>query len=143
MKSTIRGRPLLLVTYLSASVLLLGTGCSSKPDGEKVAPAASHALASEASAAVILAPGTTFSATPNPVPAGNPVTKLTWTTKVPGVEVHIGSPDGRLFAKDGGVSSAVTGSWVTNNMTFYLQDGTATNPSDKSATLASLTVKVK
>jgi len=141
MTSPIQVRALLLVTCLSSSFLLLGTGCSAKPDSEKVTPAASQTAA--APAAVILVPGTTFSAEPNPVPASNPVTKLTWSAKVSEVEVRIGSPDGKLFARNAGQASAVTGNWVYNNMTFYLQDGTAKNPTDKDATLATLTVLVK
>jgi hypothetical protein len=92
---------------------------------------------------VILVPGTTFSAEPNPVPASNPVTKLIWSAKVSVVEVHVGSPGGPLFARNVGQASAITGPWVSNNLTFYLQDGTAKNPADKDATLATLAVTVK
>jgi SAM-dependent methyltransferase len=92
--------------------------------------------------AVILAPGTMFSADPNPVPASSRVTRLSWTTNVREVELHIDAPNGPLFARDGGISSASTGPWVVNDMTFYLQDGTATKPTGQSATLAKLVVPV-
>lgn len=143
MKFSIQVRLLLFVTYLSGSILLLGTGCRSKQQAETAAPAASQASASATQAGTILVPGTTFVGSPNPVPANNPVTKLTWKANVPVVEVHLGSPNGPLFAKDGGESSAVTGSWVTDHMTFFLQDGTAKNPTDKTATLATLTISVR
>jgi len=125
---------------LASGVFLFGMGCSSKPPVEKVAATTSE---TPASAAVILVPGTTFSGEPNPVPASNPVVKLTWKAKVSEVEVHVGSPNGPLFAKLGGESSASTGPWVTNNMVFYLQDSTAKNPGDATATLATLTVQVR
>ena len=38
------------------------------------------------------------------------------------VEVRVGRPNGSLFASGGSVGSAVTGKWVRDGLTFYLQD---------------------
>jgi hypothetical protein len=132
----------LVAICFSASVLILNTGCSSKPNEERLTSASPTSVTGVPSAA-ILAPGTRFLADPDPVPVSSRVTRLSWTTNVAVVEVHIGAPDGPLFARDGGISSASTGPWVVDNMTFYLQDGTGKNPTDKSATLATLAVPVK
>ncbi|MFZ0591283.1 MAG: hypothetical protein WAM39_12420 [Bryobacteraceae bacterium] len=71
----------------------------------------------------------TFTASPNPIVApGVSVvqgqTTLNWnvTSGTSEVEIHIGSPDGPLFVQSGASGSATTGTWVTNGMTFYLQD---------------------
>ncbi|HXR78614.1 MAG TPA: hypothetical protein VN737_21730 [Bryobacteraceae bacterium] len=71
-----------------------------------------------------------FTATPNPIPvsrAGNlGATVLNWNApSATSVEVRIGSPDGTLFAAGGTTGSVSTGAWVTDGMTFYLQDTSA------------------
>jgi hypothetical protein len=70
-------------------------------------------------------------------------TTLSWQAPVAKVEIHVGSPDGTLFAAGGNQGLAETGPWVTDNMTFYLQDGTAAKPTDRSASLAILPVAVR
>ena len=40
----------------------------------------------------------------------------------PSVEVHVGSPDGPLFAEGGSEGSAETKDWVKDRMVFYLLD---------------------
>ncbi|HWF46699.1 MAG TPA: hypothetical protein VG168_06820 [Bryobacteraceae bacterium] len=71
------------------------------------------------------------------------VTTLSWHAPVAKVEIHVSSPDGPLFAAGGSDGHAETGRWVTNNMTFYLQDATASKPAALSATLATLPVAVR
>jgi hypothetical protein len=74
----------------------------------------------------------TLSAMPNPVPILRTgdlgATTISWNA--PGaasVQVRLGSPDGTLFASGGPTGSAPTGTWVTDGMTFYLQDLTSGN----------------
>jgi hypothetical protein len=102
---------------------------------------------SAAPVAVILRPGVTFTADPDPIPGrGSPKlgkTTLSWKTPVKAVQIRLGAADGKLFAISGGSQQADTGEWVTNGMTFYLQDNTSPNPTDSSATLAKLTLAVK
>ncbi len=68
-----------------------------------------------------------FSANPNPIQVcGEPalgLTKLSWRTKGPtAVEVRLGSPSGRLFARMGPQGQATTGKWLNNGTLIYLQD---------------------
>lgn len=102
--------------------------------------------ASIPSAAIIRA-GTTFSANPNPIMvSATPrigATTLSWHAPVAKVEIHLGSPDGKVFVSGGSDGHARTGPWVANNTIFYLQDATASNPTDRSATLAILPVAVR
>jgi hypothetical protein len=39
--------------------------------------------------------------------------------------------------------SCETGKWVTDGMTFYLQDSAVANPTDAGATIASVTILVQ
>ncbi|HXR75788.1 MAG TPA: trypsin-like peptidase domain-containing protein [Bryobacteraceae bacterium] len=62
---------------------------------------------------------------PIPVPLGEiyGTTTLTWNSGNASIaEVHIGSPDGPLFARTRGSWTASTGQWVTDGMVFYLED---------------------
>ncbi|MGC2660991.1 MAG: hypothetical protein WA324_23805 [Bryobacteraceae bacterium] len=97
--------------------------------------------------ATIVRPGTTFKANPNPIIVHPPThlgkTTLTWHAPVASVEIHLGSAGGKLFAQGGHDGTAETGDWVSNNMVFYLQDATASKPTDQSATLAMLPVAVR
>jgi hypothetical protein len=71
------------------------------------------------------------------------VTRLSWTAIGPKqVEVHVSSPDGVLFAQTAPTSSAETGKWVTNGMSFYLQDVSDGKPLTAENTLATISVKV-
>ncbi len=88
-----------------------------------------------------------LSATPNPVsvPLGVSVgvTTITWSsTQASTVEIHIGSPNGTLFGAGGPTGSAQTGPWVTDGLTFYLQDTSGGNPLTAANTLATLVVHV-
>ena len=66
-------------------------------------------------------------ARPNPIPIGDyslaGSTTLSWSCDdVEEVEVRVSAPDGPLLSRTGPAGTAVTGVWVTNEMTFYLQD---------------------
>src|SRR5262249_14224668 len=68
-------------------------------------------------------------------------TTISWNA--PGadvIEIRIGSPDGQLFTRMGYRGSIQTGIWVTDGMTFYLQDVTGGRPLTSDDTLATLVV---
>jgi hypothetical protein len=73
-------------------------------------------------------------------------TLLFWTDKSTFVEIHVGTPDGPMLGqfRSRGVTSGVskTGSWVSDGMTFYLQD-VAGKPLVAQYTLATVKVSVK
>lgn len=88
-----------------------------------------------------------ITADPNPIPvcdgSGVGVTRLSWTSVGPSkVEVHVGSPDGVLFAQTAPTATSQTGKWVTNEMIFYLQDTSGGKPLTAANTLATATVKI-
>jgi hypothetical protein len=87
-------------------------------------------------------------ASPNPIiVAGGGafgMTTITWVAPdAQAIEIHIGSPNGELFATGGRTGSAQTGPWVTDGMTFYLQDVTGGKPLTSANTLARLVVHVQ
>lgn len=89
----------------------------------------------------------TIKAEPNPVRvcdgSGVGVTKLTWASAgTSRVEVHVSSPDGALFAQTAPSGTGETGKWVTEGMTFYLQDVSGGKSLTAENTLATETVKV-
>jgi hypothetical protein len=84
-----------------------------------------------------------FSAVQNPivVPRGaiTGIGTVQWNTPPGmGVEIHLGSPTGPLFAEAGSSGSATTGDWVTEGMVFYLQDTTNGNPLTTDHTLGTI-----
>jgi hypothetical protein len=98
-------------------------------------------------AVVVANPRASFTADPNPVTVTDGtklgVTRLIWnTTATKFVEIRVGKPDGPLLCEGHSAGSCDTAKWVTDGMTFYLQDsqGKVTDPS---ATLAVVTVEVK
>ena len=56
------------------------------------------------------------------------------------VEIHVGSPNGALFAFTGPAGQLKTGQWATDGMTFYLQDVSNNQPRTLANTLATVTV---
>jgi len=87
----------------------------------------------------------TLTASPNPVPPGPSglgTTTLSWTSTSNSVEIHVNSPGGPLFAAGGATGSATTGPWVTNGMTFYLQDASQGTSTSAANTMATLTVNL-
>jgi hypothetical protein len=92
-----------------------------------------------------------FSASPNPAPIGyssGPIqlgeTSLIWNvTGVGSVSITIGEPDGVVFTSGGPSGIWATGLWVTNGMTFYLQDTTGGKPLTAANTLGTITVELQ
>ena len=89
-----------------------------------------------------------LTANPNPIPitgsATLGMTTISWMAPVVEVvEVHIGSPNGPLFARSGGRGSAQTGLWVTDGATFYLQDVSNGKPLTAENTLATVVVRLQ
>ena len=89
--------------------------------------------------------GASISAVPNPIPVtgGATVGTATISWKAPNaqvIEIHVGSPSGALFTTFGSKGSMTTGAWVTDGMTFYLQDVTGGKPLTADNTLATTVV---
>src|SRR5271157_4619180 len=80
----------------------------------------------------------TFTGSPDPFTTNaDGIGQITLTWSAPGVsttEVHLSSPSGQLFTRAAGSGSAATGEWVTNGMTFYLQDVSTSTPGSTLAT---------
>src|SRR5271165_357028 len=71
--------------------------------------------------------GSSISVTSNPLVSSSTVAQgtVSWIVSgSPTVEIHVGSPSGTLFVRTTGSASAVTGSWVTDGMQFFMQDVT-------------------
>ena len=88
-----------------------------------------------------------LTASPNPIPvtgAADGTTTISWSAPSASyIEIHVGSPNGPLFTYDGNYGSANTGPWVTDGMTFYLQDVTDGKPRTANNTLATLVVHLQ
>ena len=122
----------------TAALVIAATlsGCAKPaPEPEAVAPPP------------ITKPGTTFTATPNPILADGedtqPVMTLNWSTTAQHIEVHLNAPDGKLFGGGGPTGTMTTGPWVLNGMTFYLQDMDNPHPGSEDATLGKITAVVQ
>ena len=90
----------------------------------------------------------TLTASPNPIPVtGSAIvgmTTISWTA--PGaeaIEIHISSPDGVLFGTGGNRGSAQTGVWVSDGLTFYLQDVSGGKPLTPENTLATVVIRLQ
>jgi SAM-dependent methyltransferase len=85
-------------------------------------------------------------AEPNPFHAdsqGTGCTTVSWMTHATNrVEVHLDSPDGRLFARSGpGIFSQKTGQWVRDGTKFYLQDVSDGLPLTDENTIGTVTLR--
>ena len=92
--------------------------------------------------------GPSMTANPNPIPvAGNAFlgsTTISWNAPDAGViEIHVGSPDGKLLTRMGNRGSVQTGIWVSDGTSFYLQDVTGGKPLTSDYTLATLVVHLQ
>ena len=92
--------------------------------------------------------GVSFSADPNPIAvAGNTLvgqTTIRWNAPdARVVEIHVGSPTGPLLAQQGNRGSIQTGLWVSDGLTFYLQDVTDGKPLASDYTLATVVVHLQ
>jgi hypothetical protein len=92
--------------------------------------------------------GGVISASPNPATHssnGDAMTTISWNAPsgVTAVMVTIGSPTGPVFADGGATGSAPTGQWVSNGLTFYLQNVTGGLPLAAANTLGTVVVTVQ
>lgn len=88
-----------------------------------------------------------LTASPNPIPvsAGKAgVTTISWNAPSASIiQVRVNSPNGSLLTDNVNTGSMMTAAWVTNGMTFYLQDASSGDPTTAANTLATLTVNLK
>ena len=89
-----------------------------------------------------------LTASPNPIPVtGSAIvgmTTLSWNAPgVQQIEIHIGSPDDKLFTAMGSRGALSTGVWVADGMTFYLQDVTGGQSLTSDYTLATLVIHLQ
>jgi hypothetical protein len=98
------------------------------------------------SAAAAITDGASITASPNPihvVAGADGATTISWNAPTAQIiQVRIGSPTGALFTDNFNSGSMQTAAWVTNGMTFYLQDVTNGKPLTSQNTLATLVVSV-
>jgi hypothetical protein len=92
--------------------------------------------------------GPSLTASPNPIPVTATAlfgaTTISWNAPdAQVIEIHIGSPNGPLFAMAGNRGSAQTALWVSDGTTFYLQDVTDGKPLTPDYTLATLVVRLQ
>jgi hypothetical protein len=81
---------------------------------------------------------------PDPSNTGVSTASLYWNAPTAtDVEVHIGAPNGPLFAAASGNGFYMTGDWVTDGMQFYLQNASSGNSTSPANTLAITTVDVQ
>ena len=90
----------------------------------------------------------TLEAIPNPIRLERgrsyAATTLRWAAQhVTDVEIRIGAPDGRLLAAGGVSGTATTGEWVTDGMTFFLQDVSGGRPLTRAQNQATTSVRLK
>ncbi len=86
-----------------------------------------------------------LTASPNPIPVAQVenlgMTTISWNApSATYIQVRVGAPDGTLFTDNLNTGSMQTGLWVTDGLTFYLQDVTTNQPLTAANTLATLTV---
>jgi parallel beta-helix repeat protein len=92
--------------------------------------------------------GPSLTANPNPITVtGNAIvgsTTISWNAPdAQIIEIHIGSPNGALLTTQGNRGSIQTGEWVSDGLTFYLQDVTGGKPLTLDYTLATLVVHLQ
>jgi len=89
----------------------------------------------------------TITASPNPISViGNAlgVTTISWSAPAAMIiQVRVGAPNGPLLTDNFDSGSMTTGAWVTNGMTFYLQDVSMGQANSAANTLGSVTVTLK
>jgi hypothetical protein len=83
-------------------------------------------------------------AEPNPIQvcAGRAtgVATLHWSFPGRQIDIRIGAPDGKLWGSPPSRGSGVTGGWVKDGMTFYVQDGATAVPTSPESTLGTVVV---
>ncbi len=131
-----------------AVILALAAGCRQEarpPQELSSAPVTANAPTEEPTRS--LATGS-ITADPNLIRvcdgSGLGITVLSWTsTGAKYLQVHVGSPNGPIFAASGPAGGPnKTGKWVANGTTFYLQNTTNDLPLTSTNTLSTVTLKV-
>lgn len=85
-------------------------------------------------------------ATPDVILTKGEIGRTTLTWQVPAsmtVEIHVGAPDGPLFASGKGPGQEATGFWVKNGTQFFLQDVTNGKSRTLENTVARVTVALR
>lgn len=88
--------------------------------------------------------GVSFQASPNPIVAASGAgfgsTTIYWSAPSASiVEIHVGAPQGPLMAQGGSQGSATASGWVSDGLTFYLQDVSGGKALTGANTLATVT----
>ena len=90
--------------------------------------------------------GASIMATPNPIPVtgfGDGAALISWVApNASEVEVHIGSPTGPLFSVSGNRGSEMSGTWIADGTTFYLQDVSGGATASSANTIATTVVHI-
>ena len=148
-----RVMPVLAILILVAGSFGI-SGCSSNPEPSQTNKPQANTSATAANTNTAAAPRPprttatgTITAGTNPIKvcdgSGTGITVLSWTSVgTTFVEVHIGAPDGALFAQTKPNGNSKTGKWVRNGMVFFLQDISGGKPLIPENTIASATVTV-
>jgi hypothetical protein len=143
------GRRLVSSLLAVALSLLSQANCSKRAETAPAGGQKAESAAAPAPAAAAGSPAGSITASPNPIKvcdaSGLGVTAVSWnSTGTEFVEVHVGSPDGALFAasKSSSDGSKSTEKWVTDGMVLYLQNTTGGLPLTPANTLAKVTLKL-
>jgi hypothetical protein len=89
-----------------------------------------------------------LTANPNPIPLTSSAflgqTTISWNAPMSSIiQVRVGAPNGTLLTDNVNSGSMMTGPWVTDGMTFYLQDVSQGQANTAANTLATLVVHLK
>jgi hypothetical protein len=140
-------------TYALTATLVVGV-TSTTPGASQ----STHSLAADSDNDQVFVPvtgagvqvwrnGASLTAFPNPIPvsgSADGTTTILWNApNAQAVEIHVGSPNGALFTSEGDHGSISTGPWVSDGLTFYLQDVTGGKPLTAANTLAVLVVHLQ
>ena len=129
-----------------AAVTVRTLGAARVADLEALGIRSVSCAASSNGESVTQTPSGSIRATPNPVPKlslGPCQTTLSWASEhTDMVEVHVGAPDGPLFSRSGPSGTATTGHWLTDGMTFFLQNLSENRPLTREHTLARVSVSL-